>query len=145
MGVVLCTVCSLSSADLIKTRLVGNSSTTGGQYSGRLEVFYNGSWGTVCDHSWGFQDTIVACKEMGFPSAEEYYSPGNDSSLVNGETTLTTDIFTFVLFGWGERGGLFGGNSSLFPTFFAILSLMIPFPRDTSTISLFQGIVVWCT
>ena len=99
-----CTVCSLSSAVLIKTRLVGNSSSTGGQYSGRLEVFYNGTWGTVCDHSWGFQDTIVACKEMGFPSAEEYYSPGNDSSVVNGEFTLTTDIFTLFFGGGGEKG-----------------------------------------
>uniref|UniRef100_A0A3P9GXQ0 Soluble scavenger receptor cysteine-rich domain-containing protein SSC5D n=1 Tax=Oryzias latipes TaxID=8090 RepID=A0A3P9GXQ0_ORYLA len=42
-------------------RLVGGSS----QCSGRLEVFYKGQWGTVCDDDWEMSSADVACKQIG--------------------------------------------------------------------------------
>ncbi|XP_033119554.1 CD5 antigen-like [Anneissia japonica] len=57
-------------------------------HSGRVEVFYNGNYGTVCDDNWSIEATHVVCKELGFRKGETFhydgrYGPGGGEILLD--------------------------------------------------------------
>ncbi|XP_072042250.1 hyalin-like isoform X2 [Amphiura filiformis] len=47
-------------------RLVGGTSDT--HSDGRLEIFHNGQWGSVCSDGWSDVDTLIACRHLGYNS-----------------------------------------------------------------------------
>lgn len=63
-----------------KVRLGGSDNP----YSGRVEVAFNGVWGTVCDSYWSHNDARVVCRQLGFvdgvPQPRGYYGAGTGPS-----------------------------------------------------------------
>lgn len=55
---------------------------------GRVEIFYNGQWGTICDDNWDVKDAMVVCRQLGFSSAVRAL-PG--SSVPDGKGTIWLD------------------------------------------------------
>ena len=62
----------------VAVRLVGGSSYN----EGRVEVNYNGEWGTVCDDGWNTSAAYVVCRQLGFGSSgikygDAYFGQGS--------------------------------------------------------------------
>ena len=53
-------------------RLVVNG-TIYGVVEGTVEIFLNGTWGTICDDYWSFSDARVVCRMLGFIDAIAAY------------------------------------------------------------------------
>ncbi|XP_061402940.1 uncharacterized protein LOC133338851 [Musca vetustissima] len=78
----------------IEYRLEGGRSKN----EGRLEIFYRGEWGTVCDDDFGQKEAQVVCNSLGFYGkaqvAKNIYGPGSGPiwldqvSCLGNETTL---------------------------------------------------------
>ena len=74
-------------------------------HEGRLEIYYAGEWGAVCDDYFGQQEATVACNQMG-------YSGGGSSSRDAGdaETGAGTEIGAGLRYSDPARGLTAEGN-----------------------------------
>ena len=46
-------------------QLIGGTTTR----QGRVEIWYNSQWNTVCDDSWDINDATVVCQQLGYRGA----------------------------------------------------------------------------
>ncbi|XP_069120538.1 scavenger receptor cysteine-rich domain-containing protein DMBT1-like [Argopecten irradians] len=56
-------------------------------FEGRVEVFYNGTWGTICDDSWDERDARVVCRQLGYSSgvarSNAYFGRGEEPTWLD--------------------------------------------------------------
>ena len=59
---------------------------SGNDRDGRLTVNRNGTWGTICDDGWEYNEANVACFQMGFAGVSctscRNFSPGSSSTPI---------------------------------------------------------------
>ena len=77
--------------------------------TGRVEVFYNGTWGTICDAGWDIKDARVVCRQLGYKDAARALYRNQVSSgsgqiwLQNVECTGSERNITSCFHrGWGD-------------------------------------------
>ena len=77
-----------------------------GPWAGRVEVYYNGTWGTVCDDGYDNRDARVVCRMLGYGGGHMYYSIAAGSGriwLYNVRCSGTeTSIADCPHSGWGR-------------------------------------------
>ena len=87
---------------------------------GRVEIFYNGEWGTICDDGWDLQDAMVACRQLGYGRAVKALK---GSSVPDGSGKIWLDnvactgsevnVFSCAHNGWGTHNCGHSGDAGV--------------------------------
>ena len=69
--------------------------------SGRVEIFFGGVWGSVCNIGWDIDDADVVCRQLGYPGA----------LMLLGDGTFGEEVEVGVV--WLEGVDCYGNESRL--------------------------------
>ena len=79
-------------------------------YEGRVEVYHNGVWGTVCDDYWDLSDAQVVCRELDLGKAvaaqhRAFYGQGSGQIWLDDLNCVGTEeaIGNCSHIGWGSH------------------------------------------
>lgn len=76
----------------------------GGGSSGRLEIFHDGQWGTICDDSFDSVDATVACRQLGYASGAAFTEGTGVDPIWMDDVACTGDeleLAACAFGGWG--------------------------------------------
>ena len=100
----------------ITVRLVNGST----DYEGRVEVYHNGVWGTVCDDGWDLNDAQVVCNELGLGYAtaarhNAFYGQGSGQIWLDEVNCVGTEatVKSCSHSGWGSHDCSHGKDASV--------------------------------
>ena len=55
---------------------------------GRVSLYYNGQWGTICQDHWDINDAHVVCRMLGYPEAFDFFNSTIFGSAIDGPIWL---------------------------------------------------------
>ena len=80
--ILCCTDADTGNADDLTIRLVNGDAPS----EGRVEVFYGGQWGTICDDLFDVNDANVICRQLGYmggtPASFRTFGEGSTSQPI---------------------------------------------------------------
>jgi len=86
-------------------RLVNGNTTL----QGRVEIYHNGQWGTVCDDAWDNNDAQVVCRQLGYTGGTAYgvatFGQGSGQIWMDGVNCSGTEAALGLcpFNGWGSH------------------------------------------
>ena len=89
-------------------------------YEGRVEVYHNGVWGTVCDDGWDWNNAQVVCSELGLGYAvtaipNAFYGQGSGQIWLDDVNCVGTELSLVHCShsGWGSHNCSHGNDASV--------------------------------